>query len=79
MYNFRFRRSSTNVPLSPPATVSDSEEWWTDDGISDHGSSSSFASSGRRSKSRHWPPRPREIVPGNTLAVEVYKNQHNLT
>lgn len=59
------------MPTSLPTPVSDSEEWWTDDGISDHGSSSSFASSGKRPKRRHWPPRPKEIIPGNTLAVEV--------
>lgn len=78
----RYRRSSSiQQPVPPvPAPISDGEEWWTDEGgMSDNGSTSSTTSLNRRTKKkRHWPPRPKEIVPGNTLAVEVSDCNKNI-
>ncbi|VEN41567.1 unnamed protein product [Callosobruchus maculatus] len=67
-------RSSSFVYPIETSTVSaeDDEEWWTEEGeeSDDNGSGSSRNTSMSKSRKRHYPPKPRELVPGHTLPVE---------
>ncbi|CAH0564110.1 unnamed protein product [Brassicogethes aeneus] len=48
------------------------EDWWTEEGeVSDDNCSTSSRSPSSKQNRRHYPPKPRELVPGATLPVEV--------
>ncbi|KAK9888270.1 hypothetical protein WA026_000532 [Henosepilachna vigintioctopunctata] len=48
------------------------EEWCTDDDDSDDvDEESSISTTNSKPKRRHYPPRPEELMPGNSLAVEI--------
>ncbi|XP_049818002.1 (E3-independent) E2 ubiquitin-conjugating enzyme UBE2O isoform X2 [Aethina tumida] len=76
-------------PYSPPPSETQSEEfaadedWWTEEGeLSDEEdciSTSSPISGTTKHNRRHYPPKPRELVPGNTLAVEVVYVESKVT
>nr|CAI5826277.1 unnamed protein product [Callosobruchus analis] len=76
-------RSSSFVYPIETSTVSaeDDEEWWTEEGeeSDDNGSASSRNTSMSKSRKRHYPPKPRELVPGHTLPVEVICVESKIT
>lgn len=65
-------RSSSFV-YSPVESTGEEEEWWTDEDEESegNGSSSSQNTVVSKSKKKHYPPRPIDLIPGNTLPVEV--------
>ncbi|KAJ8934016.1 hypothetical protein NQ314_013652 [Rhamnusium bicolor] len=64
-----------------PCIESEEDEWWTEEGeeSDDNGSSSSHNTSASVSRKRHYPPKPRELVPGHTLPVEVICVESKIT
>ncbi|CAH1973777.1 unnamed protein product [Acanthoscelides obtectus] len=80
----KIRSSSFVYPIESARdsnTVEDDEEWWTEEGeeSDDNGSSSSRNTSVSKSRKRHYPPRPRELVPGHTLPVEIICVESKIT
>lgn len=65
-------RSSSFV-YTPVDQTGEEEEWWTDEGeeSEENGSTSSQGTIVAKSNKKHYPPRPIDLIPGNTLPVEV--------
>ncbi|CAG9854714.1 unnamed protein product [Phyllotreta striolata] len=69
----KIRPSSLVYSPNEEVTVNtDEEEWWTEESDeSEEDGTTSQISYSTKTKIRHYPPKPRDLVPGNTLAVEV--------
>ncbi|XP_072403360.1 (E3-independent) E2 ubiquitin-conjugating enzyme UBE2O [Diabrotica undecimpunctata] len=52
-------------------TNNDEEEWWTEESEESEDADVSQISHNSKPKKKHYPPKPRDLVPGNSLAVEV--------
>ncbi|XP_056643108.1 (E3-independent) E2 ubiquitin-conjugating enzyme [Diorhabda sublineata] len=66
----KISRSSLVYPANEEITANDEEEWWTEESEeSEDGELSQISIT--KPKKKHYPPKPRDLIPGNTLAVEV--------
>ncbi|KAG5878407.1 hypothetical protein JTB14_029680 [Gonioctena quinquepunctata] len=72
---------SSSIVYPPSEADGEEEEWWTEEAeeSDDDGSCSSQNTCVPTSKKRHYPPKLRDLVPGNTLPVEVISVESKVT